>query len=583
MEERELQFTWSNVGGRSSDRTAVSASAYISSKVRKDKDGKSWRYLSNKDKIINGNLVLPSTVPSDMLAEPAQIWRELDAYCKDKRRGLRQAKSWMIVLPRELPKAAYADFAAELSNQYAKLDLPLEWVIHNDGNNPHLHMMVSYYTYDQNGFAAKQYAAFRRRSFLNQERRRICDLLNNHLHAAGANIEMIPFKKTNKTASMGSRGQHRGPDAKERAASSKRAKQQKQTNATQDEQERIVMQDDSEPNQPKRNAKELFTPTVKPTMEERRLYPNLVKLGIWPPPKHTNDVQMNPRQISEMRKYWANQINHEVTPQSDRDHQEHHQSADTLEDERKRGSALLSFIKKRLTRKGPPVGWNHPDRVEQREWEEYRRELLFLKNHANPEYRREFWRLNAELANERKIEKHRERVTKIWEKKRETMSTLEIVNEAREIMEQQQEQTFRNRIGRKHKLRTPEEPFWLNDQERAELHALKRQKAAEQKLEQLQKDRHRFDERGERARDELYKIEQENRKQVEHTPKEIKHVHDDIRDKDEREIAQELAKLEREIAEKQERMAALRGEERERRHDQENAEPKRDDDRKHPR
>lgn len=313
MEEKDLIVNIDNIGGQNSPMTALSHVAYLSGQVLMGPDGLEHDQPSNREKIEYSATFLPDGAKEVFDADREQYWRAVDAHAKSIRKDARCAKSHMIVLPYALPKAAYESFVQKAVAPFLDEGLGVEVAIHDDGNNPHLHLATSYYGWLDGGFAAKQYTPFRAQNFISKERRRLAADMTAILADHGVPVVMKGLKDSSRKSTV-RQEQHRGPDPKERRHSAERARDKERLREggrqtmVHDKQRYPWLEGGLERMKAAREKRHEHVAEHhddrKPTREERERYPNLTRLEDWPPPESRQDLKLNFMQVREFDQYW---------------------------------------------------------------------------------------------------------------------------------------------------------------------------------------------------------------------------------------------------------------------------------------
>lgn len=430
MKEKNLIINVENVGGRTSPMTALSHAAYLTGQVLTDSKGQAHDQPANIEKLEYSALMLPSGAGEFFGDNREAYWNAVDGHASAKRKDARRTKTHMIALPYELPPEAYSAFIEKAVAPFLAAGLGVEVAIHDDGTNPHLHLSTSFFAWQDGAFVGTQYSAFRGRSFVAQERRRLAAAMTDVLAAHGIPLVMKGLKDK---ASKGKerREQHRGPDPVQRRKSAERARDKERLR--QKTRGQMVQNKERYPwleaglERMKAAREERARPIEEhdlrqPTREERELYPNLTRLDDWPPPESRHGLKLSFSQIREFDRYWRNQ-RLEFFPRSPVD-EDRRPFADQL---RERGAHMFREAAQELEREKEWVGryndWRDekidrfldrinppPQMPNQDPREEFRQRWDEMNRQLEDFFKGDFPELHKQMVEERKQEERAERV-----------------------------------------------------------------------------------------------------------------------------------------------------------------------------
>ena len=136
--------------GRSSGRSAVAASAYMScSKILNDYDGVLHDF-TRKRGLVWEHIFLPENAPQEW-QERSELWNAVER--TEKTKDSRLARELVVALPVELGKEQWINLLSEyIQNNFVADGMCAVVAIHDtDGHNPHAHIMLTVRPLDDKG------------------------------------------------------------------------------------------------------------------------------------------------------------------------------------------------------------------------------------------------------------------------------------------------------------------------------------------------------------------------------------------------------------------------------------------------
>ena len=170
---------------RSEGRSAIVAAAYRAGERLSDRETGMVADYRNKGGIVHTEIRTPAGAPAWM-RDRETLWNVLEY--RNRRRDAQLAREMNIALPRELPfeqqKALLRRFVDE---QFVERGMVADMAIHHDpeNNNPHAHVMLSFYAANQNGFLRTRTREWNSKDFLNETRAAWSDYANRAMEAMG--------------------------------------------------------------------------------------------------------------------------------------------------------------------------------------------------------------------------------------------------------------------------------------------------------------------------------------------------------------------------------------------------------------
>lgn len=136
--------------GRSTGRSAVAASAYMScSKILNDYDGVLHDF-TRKHGLVWEHILLPENAPQEW-QERSELWNAVER--AEKTKDSRLARELVIALPVELGKEQWVNLLTDyIQNNFVADGMCADVAIHDtDGHNPHAHIMLTVRPLDDKG------------------------------------------------------------------------------------------------------------------------------------------------------------------------------------------------------------------------------------------------------------------------------------------------------------------------------------------------------------------------------------------------------------------------------------------------
>jgi len=170
---------------RSEGRSAIAAAAYRAGERLVDRQSGAAFDYRNKGGIVHTEIRTPGNAP-DWMQDREELWNVLEF--KNRRKDAQLAREMNIALPRELPfeqqKALLRRFVDE---QFVDRGMVADLAIHHDAenNNPHAHVMLSFYAANENGFRRTRTREWNSKDFLNDTREAWSQYANRALEAMG--------------------------------------------------------------------------------------------------------------------------------------------------------------------------------------------------------------------------------------------------------------------------------------------------------------------------------------------------------------------------------------------------------------
>ncbi|MEQ8693838.1 MAG: MobQ family relaxase [Gammaproteobacteria bacterium] len=171
---------------RSEGRSAIVAAAYRAGERLTDRETGMVADYRNKGGIVHTEIRTPANAPAWM-QDRETLWNVLEY--KSRRVDSQLAREMNIALPRELPfeqqKALLQRF---VDDQFIERGMVADFAIHHDeeNNNPHAHVMLSFYAANENGFRRTRTREWNSKSFLQEVRASWCAHANSALIAIGS-------------------------------------------------------------------------------------------------------------------------------------------------------------------------------------------------------------------------------------------------------------------------------------------------------------------------------------------------------------------------------------------------------------
>ncbi|MEQ9087090.1 MAG: MobQ family relaxase [Pontimonas sp.] len=170
---------------RSAGRSAIAAAAYRAGERLVDRESGAAFDYRNKGGIVHTEIRTPGGAP-DWMQDREELWNVLEF--KNRRKDAQLAREMNIALPREMDleqqKALLRRFVDE---QFVDRGMVADMAIHHDeeNNNPHAHVMLSFYAANENGFRRTRTREWNSKDFLTDTREAWSQYANRALEAMG--------------------------------------------------------------------------------------------------------------------------------------------------------------------------------------------------------------------------------------------------------------------------------------------------------------------------------------------------------------------------------------------------------------
>lgn len=184
---------------RSEGKSIIAAAAYRrADKLFSEREERSYDYTDKPDVILS-EFTIPHDAPAWVKAikekmehAPTQtitdFWNLVDA--NEKRKDSQPAREYLFALPIELTKEQNTFLTKEfIQDQLAGHGMIIDWSIHWDKGNPHVHALATTRYLDADGFGKKN-TAWEKRPFLVELRHQFAEYANFHLLANGHDVRI---------------------------------------------------------------------------------------------------------------------------------------------------------------------------------------------------------------------------------------------------------------------------------------------------------------------------------------------------------------------------------------------------------
>lgn len=192
MEVKSIHFNLDNISRSNNaydrEHSAVAAAAYQSrERIKDDRSGRVHRYTRKDSDLLHKGLLAPVGAPA-WAHDRALLWNAVEA--RENRKDARVAKAIRAAIIREVPRDRWVMFVEEFFAPYVVWGLAVDYAVHMDAgeNNPHIHVLITTRTLDENGFAKTKFGKLNEKTFLKDERQRWAELCNKYLAASGAGV-----------------------------------------------------------------------------------------------------------------------------------------------------------------------------------------------------------------------------------------------------------------------------------------------------------------------------------------------------------------------------------------------------------
>jgi Ti-type conjugative transfer relaxase TraA len=182
---------------RSTGKSAVASAAYRhAAKMFDERENRSWNYQKKND-VLHSEISIPENAPEwikEIIANNTVnksseiIWNAVENI--EKRNDAQLAREVEFSLPIELNKDQSLILARDfIRDQFVQLGMIADWSIHWDEGNPHVHVMLSMRSLDQNGFGLKV-RDWNRKELLQNYREKWAEYANFHLQMHEHNVRI---------------------------------------------------------------------------------------------------------------------------------------------------------------------------------------------------------------------------------------------------------------------------------------------------------------------------------------------------------------------------------------------------------
>lgn len=172
---------------RSSGRSAVAAASYRARTQIKDvRQGMTFDY-SQKNDLGHSEILAPENSP-EWVYDRAELWNRVEA--NEKRKDAQLMREIEVALPKELNTEEQAELLREFCNDnFVNKGMIADINVHQDGNNPHAHIMLTMRKVKGEGFGKKE-RSWNNKNNLIKWREEWANVQNIHLAKAGHDIRV---------------------------------------------------------------------------------------------------------------------------------------------------------------------------------------------------------------------------------------------------------------------------------------------------------------------------------------------------------------------------------------------------------
>lgn len=170
---------------RSEGRSAIAAAAYRAGERLVDRESGAAFDYRNKGGIVHTEIRTPGGAP-DWMQNREELWNVLEF--KNRRKDAQLAREMNIALPKELPLEQQKELLRRfVDEQFVGRGMVADTAIHHDkeNNNPHAHVMLSFYAANENGFRRTRTREWNSKDFLTETREAWSQYANRALEAMG--------------------------------------------------------------------------------------------------------------------------------------------------------------------------------------------------------------------------------------------------------------------------------------------------------------------------------------------------------------------------------------------------------------
>ena len=168
---------------RSNGQSATEAAAYrAAEKIYDERTGETFNYTRKKG-VYATEIITPDNAP-DWMADRSKLWNAAELF--EKRSNSRTAREFDIALPTELTHPQKQDLVRNfVQDNFVDKGLVADLAFHEiDTHNPHVHIMITTRTVDENGLKAKD-RSLDKKDFLLKLRESWATYTNDALQQAG--------------------------------------------------------------------------------------------------------------------------------------------------------------------------------------------------------------------------------------------------------------------------------------------------------------------------------------------------------------------------------------------------------------
>ncbi len=184
---------------RSNGQSATEAAAYrAAEKIYDERTGETFNYTRKKG-VYSTEILAPDNAP-DWMLDRSQLWNAAELF--EKRSNSRTAREFDIALPTELTHHQKQELVRNfVQDNFVDKGLVADLAFHEiDTHNPHVHIMITTRTVDENGLGAKD-RSLDKKDFLLKLRESWATYTNDALESIGSSekIDHRSLKKQNIT------------------------------------------------------------------------------------------------------------------------------------------------------------------------------------------------------------------------------------------------------------------------------------------------------------------------------------------------------------------------------------------------
>ncbi|WKT93342.1 Ti-type conjugative transfer relaxase TraA [Brucella anthropi] len=159
-----IMFVRAQMISRGAGRNIISAASYRHrTRMRDEQTGTLFNYRGGDDDLVHEELSLPEDIPAWLrsaiegktVAEASEVlWNAVDAF--ETRVDAQLARELIIALPEELTRAENIGLVQEfVQDNLTSKGMIADWVYHDKGGNPHIHLMTALRPLTEEGFGPK--------------------------------------------------------------------------------------------------------------------------------------------------------------------------------------------------------------------------------------------------------------------------------------------------------------------------------------------------------------------------------------------------------------------------------------------